>query len=503
MMHVLWGCDLLYLVLSNDHAPVDRQHRRHRSNCLFEKPFSVHTKFGSVCPISIVPSGFMNTAPSINWTNKSVKAFAKGANPFDAIRETSRTLVLKARERGWQGPPFNPLYIAKMLNVQVEANSSIADARLVDTEKGAKIEFNPQQSRERVRFSIAHEVAHSLFPDWSEQIRNRGGPSVAKDDWQLEMLCNLAASEFVLPIGSLTAASEVPPIEDLMHKCRDFDVSVEAFLVRLAKVSTKPIGVFFASPVITEKKIRSYRVDYYVASPTASRVRMSRVRVPDDSVIRTCTAIGHTNRATEDWIVGSATEIECVGIPGYPGSVYPRVAAFVRFGKSSESVSPIRLLHGNVLEPRGSDPKIICQMVNDRATKWGGGVARQAAKLFPEAQNDFTHSFLDIPRGERLGRVIFNRVDDGIMIASMIAQEGFGPSSFPRIRYGALEQCLVAVSSRALDKKASIHMPRIGTGAAGGDWDTIQEMLDDTMIRSGLSVTIYDLPPKRPQLELF
>ncbi len=445
----------------------------------------------------------MSPVPSINWTNKSVKAFAKGNDPFDVIREESRTLVLKARESGWVGPPFNPLYIAKMLNVQVEANSSIADARLVETAKGAKIEFNPQQARERVRFSIAHEVAHLLFPDWGEQIRNRGGPKIAEDDWQLEMLCNLAASEFVLPIGSLEAASEVPTIEDLMHQCRDFDVSVEAFLVRLAKVSAKPIGVFFASPDSTGKKIRSYRVDYYVASPTASRVRMSRVRVPEDSVIRTCTAIGHTNRATENWILGSATEIECVGIPGYPGSVYPRVAALVRFDKSSESVSPITVFHGNVLKPIGSGSKILCQLVNDRATKWGGGVARQAAKQFPEAHKDFTHDFLDIPRGKRLGHVIFNKVDDGMMIASMIAQEGFGPSPLPRIRYGALERCLVAVSSRAIDEKASIHMPRIGTGDSGGNWDTIQEMLDDTMIRSGLSVTIYDLPPKRPQLELF
>lgn len=445
----------------------------------------------------------MSTAPTIKWTNKSVKAFAKGNDPFDVIREESRTLVLKARESGWEGPPFNPLYIAKMLDVLVEANSSIADARLVDTEKGAKIEFNPQQARERVRFSIAHELAHFLFPDWGEQIRNRNARMVAKDDWQLEMLCNLAASEFVLPIGSLEAASEVPPIEELMHQCRDFDVSVEAFLVRLAKISKKPIGVFFASPVITAQKTRSYRVDYSVASPTASRVSMSRGRVPDNSVIQTCTAIGHTNRAVEDWVVGSETEIECVGIPGYPGSVYPRVAALVRFAKSSESISPIRLLHGNVLAPRGSGQKILCQMVNDRAKRWGGGVARQAAKRFPEAHNNFTQSFLEIPRIQRLGRVIFNEVDDEIKIASMIAQEGFGQSSTPRIRYSALEQCLATVSSRALDEQASIHMPRIGTGAAGGDWDTIQEMLDDTMIRAGLSVTIYDLPPKRPQLELF
>ena len=95
-----------------------------------------------------------------------------------------------------------------MLNVQIAPNSSIADARLLETSDGPKIEFNPQQARERVRFSIAHEVAHLLFPDWHEQIRNRAQTSSVNDEWQLEMLCNLVASEIVLPIGSLASASE-------------------------------------------------------------------------------------------------------------------------------------------------------------------------------------------------------------------------------------------------------------------------------------------------------
>lgn len=105
----------------------------------------------------------MSNAPSINWTNSSVRAFAKNTDPLATIEEAARALVLKAREKAWEGPPFNPLRIAEMLEVQIEANSSVADARLVATESGPKIEFNPQQPRERVRFSIAHEIAHLLY----------------------------------------------------------------------------------------------------------------------------------------------------------------------------------------------------------------------------------------------------------------------------------------------------------------------------------------------------
>ena len=445
----------------------------------------------------------MTTALAINWTNRSVRGFAQGGDPILKITAAARALVLKARESGWDGPPFNPLYIAKMLNVQIAPNSNIADARLLETSDGPKIEFNPQQARERVRFSIAHEVAHLLFPDWHEQIRNRAQTSNINDDWQLEMLCNLVASELVLPIGSLASASDVPAIEELMVERRKYDVSAEAFLIRVVKVSTKPVAMFVASPILSSSGNRSYRIDYYISSPTASRVRPSFLMVPETSVIQRCTAIGHTDSAIEDWITSFPTSVECVGVPGYPRAVYPRVIALVRFDQASQLLPPIKITHGNILEPRGGGPKLLCQLVNDRATKWGGGVARQMATRFPDAEKAFTQAFLEIPREQRLGSVLFTRATDDIMIASMIAQQGFGRSLFPRIRYAALSECLVELTSRALEIRESVHMPRIGTGASGGDWPTIEEMVDDTLVRAGILVTIYDLPPKRPQLELF
>ena len=443
----------------------------------------------------------MSNAPSINWTNASVRAFAKNADPLAAIEEAARTLVLKAREKGWEGPPFNPLRIAEMLEVQIEANSSVADARLVATESGPKIEFNPQQPRERVRFSIAHEIAHLLFPDWSEQIRNRGGDRTA-DDWQLEMLCNLAASEFVLPIGSLSAASDIPSIEDLMRQRREYDVSAEAFLIRLAKISKQPIGIFVSSPIVSENGRRHYKIDYFVSSPTAPKIRVSGMAIPDESIVHRCTAIGHTDRSVESWVLGTPTQIECVGLTAYPGSVYPRVAGLIRFDQAQENHHPIRLLHGNVLEPRNGGMKIICQLVNDKAVKWGGGVARKIAKRFPDAEAAYTEQVIKISQRDRLGRTIFSNASQDLTIASLVGQEGFGPSLFPRIRYAALQTCLEQVAERAASTGASIHMPKIGTGSAGGDWSTIEEMLDDVMVRAGLFVTVYDVPPKRVQLEL-
>lgn len=449
--------------------------------------------------ISLPP---MNTKAGINWTNKSALAIANGANPVAAVQDAARALVLKARELGWEGPPFNPVKIVELLNAKVSANSNIADARLIATDHGPIIEFNPQQPRERVRFSIAHELAHLLFPDWPDEIRNRSVIHEPSDNWQLEMLCNIAASEFVLPIGSLPSSFHIASIEKLMQERRRYDVSTEAFLIRLAKVSDMPVSVFFASPIEAENGSRQYRVDYSVSSAFAPPAQVEGTIVPQTSALRNCTAIGHTDQATETWFGGEETLIEYVGIPGYPGSRYPRVAGIVRFGSKQSDKRPIRYVHGNVIAPLDDGRKIICQLVNDRAVKWGGGVARKFAQKFPDAEAQFSQNMIDIKPSERLGNAIFTQLNAEDILASIIAQEGFGPSMFSRLRYSALQSGLRVIASMASKTGASIHMPRIGTGAAGGDWGVIEEMIEEEMVRLNLTVTVYDLPPRREQFEL-
>ncbi len=41
--------------------------------------------------------------------------------------------------------------------------------------------------------------------------------------------------------------------------------------------------------------------------------------------------------------------------------------------------------------------------------------------------------------------------------------------------------------------KASVHMPRIGAGLAGGDWREIEQIILDELAAHDLDITIYDL----------
>src|ERR1700728_4290131 len=93
---------------------------------------------------SLVTAGEdVNPSTQIMWTNKSVVRFAGQADPISLIEEKARDLVLRARDAGWLGPPYNPMVNADLLKIPVEANGDIPDARTVNTDSGLKIEFNP------------------------------------------------------------------------------------------------------------------------------------------------------------------------------------------------------------------------------------------------------------------------------------------------------------------------------------------------------------------------
>ena len=108
------------------------------------------------------------------WTNQSVLALAQGEDPIGVIQTRARETVLEAAEKGWHGPPYDPFHLAELLNIGVSPNDEVFDARSVPLGlTGMRIEFNPHRPQGRTRFSVAHEITHTLFPDCAESVRNR------------------------------------------------------------------------------------------------------------------------------------------------------------------------------------------------------------------------------------------------------------------------------------------------------------------------------------------
>lgn len=433
------------------------------------------------------------------WTHPSVTALSPEADPIADIAERARTTVYHAIEAGWTGPPFDPFLLADYMEIPLIARDDIKDARTVPI-AGSRVqtEYNPNRPRARVRFSVAHELAHTLFPDCRERVRNRvSREHMQEDDWQLEMLCNIAAGEFLMPIGSFPELKEeVLSIDNLLRIRDAYDVSSEAVLLRFSRITSHPCVVFAASRREAGELNGPYNIDYAIHPTEWDSGLRSGTVLPDDSVIRECTAIGFTAKGDELWPPAKETlHIECVGVSPYPTRSYPRVVgiALPKTGKRPVKCE-ITYLKGDATEPRGNGNRIIAHIVNDKASTWGAGFARVVRNKMPAVQDDFTHWATVHKHLFRLGNARLSKVTDSMMVFSMICQHGYGEAAKPRVRYNALQSCLQELANVARDEDATVHMPRIGCGQAGGRWEIVSELIYDALCRHGIAVTVYDLP---------
>jgi Zn-dependent peptidase ImmA (M78 family) len=435
------------------------------------------------------------------WTNTSVINFAGDRDPVKVVEDAARSLLFKFLESGGNGPPFNPIEIATSIGAETISSTEVRDARTVY--RGGKfiIEFNPNRPKPRINYSIAHEIAHVLFPDCKDEVRHRYLHEEMKDDqWQLEMLCNIAAAEMLMPLESIPELTERSlTIEKLVDLRSKFEVSTEALLLRLVRTTARPLWVFGASRQESEKP--SYKIDYCIPSdPSLIRIRSGTV-IPKSSVVTDCTAIGFTARGNETWhqAFGQA-KVECVGIPSFPGQVFPRVVGFL--STSSRPVIDIKspnIVRGDATKPSGKGyPKIVAFVVNDATPNWGAGFALAVRKKWPQVQDEFVEWGEKGGRRLRLGDVHVSAEFDGLYFAKLICQHGYGISKRPRLRYGSLEDSLKKLASIAKERGASVHMPMIGSGEAGGNWSIILGLIEQHLSREGIDVTVYQLPNSRP-----
>jgi O-acetyl-ADP-ribose deacetylase (regulator of RNase III) len=439
------------------------------------------------------------------WTNDSVLAFAGDRDPLDAIEDAARNVVFHAVEDGWQGPPFDPFELARILGIETVPKDELRDARTVPVGGGdVAIEYNPSRPRPRVRFSLAHEIAHTLFPDVAKTARYRNNPEAGPPDgWQLELLCNVAAAEFLMPTETLPMLREGPlEIEELMQLRDSFGVSAEVLLRRATKLAAYPVAMFAASRIDPSSARSPFRIDYTVPSRAWAPGLEHGARRPRDSVLAECTAVGFTAKRQEDWsgeLRGVA--VQAVGTPPFPGQRFPRVLGLLhpRGERRVPDLEPI-VVHGDATEPRGHGPWVIVHLVNDRTPNWGGEFARALRERYPAAQGDF-RAWANEDRGRlRLGAAFVSEVEDDLYVATIVAQHGYGSSTRPRIRYAAVREALATVARFASESDASVHMPRIGAGQAGGRWEVVREIVEETLTRNGIPVTVY-VPPGQPTHE--
>jgi O-acetyl-ADP-ribose deacetylase (regulator of RNase III) len=154
----------------------------------------------------------------------------------------------------------------------------------------------------------------------------------------------------------------------------------------------------------------------------------------------------------------------------------------------------IKYVVGDATAPNGVGPRIIAHVCND-AGGWGKGFVVAVSRRWQEPEAAYRSWYREKAVNDfALGAVQLVPVGEDLFVANMIGQHGYRPSpGDPPIRYAAIGTALAAVGEQALDLGASVHMPRIGRGLAGGRWELIEPLIEEHLTCRGIAVTVYDL----------
>ena len=148
---------------------------------------------------------------------------------------------------------------------------------------------------------------------------------------------------------------------------------------------------------------------------------------------------------------------------------------------------------------------VIIPHVCNNIGAWGAGFVVPLGKKYPKAKESYlkwynTPDFF-------LGNTQLILVDNGVIVANMVAQDGITSGSTGDrsrvvdrpLRYDALVNCMLQVKETALrpfsdsDEKAVIHCPKFGSGLAGGEWAFIEKLIEDIWDSAGLDTVVYTL----------
>ncbi|MFI2369288.1 macro domain-containing protein [Streptomyces sp. NPDC018833] len=156
-------------------------------------------------------------------------------------------------------------------------------------------------------------------------------------------------------------------------------------------------------------------------------------------------------------------------------------------------MSEIRYVRGDATAPHGKGVKLIAHVCNDLGG-WGKGFVLALSRRWPEPEAAFRRWHRDRAKNDfGLGAVQFVQVGPYVWVANMVGQRGIrtGSKGVP-VRYEAIGTALAAVADKALELGASVHLPRIGCGLAGGRWSRIEPLIAERLTARGIDVTVYD-----------
>lgn len=164
---------------------------------------------------------------------------------------------------------------------------------------------------------------------------------------------------------------------------------------------------------------------------------------------------------------------------------------------SASKIANIHYKKGDLFANLPDDKKVMIPHVCNDIGAWGSGFVLAVSKYSDKPKEDYLRfikniadSYLD---ATALGVTCFSRLDNGNVVANMVAQTGIG-GKHP-LRYFQLMECMRQVRRNMNGKyfPDEIYCPKFGSGLAGGHWPTIERMIIECWVDKGIDVTVFEL----------
>lgn len=440
-------------------------------------------------------------SPRKRWTHKSVLGLigeSNHNNPIYEIKKRARQVVLVALSKGWSGPPFDAIELAKILDYDILPNDNITDARTIPLgKKKFRIEYNPFQKPTRLNFSINHEIAHTFFSDCYEEIRNR--EEDPQENRQLEQLCNIGAAELQLPYVIFPADAnnlKEITIEKIIELAQRYRSSIESLLLAFVDATDSECAVM----IFTFMDDNSIVLDYSKSSYASSMEAPFFFVIPNESRAYYCKTPGATQRETVQWsFMDGEYDMFYIGISPMRREKKSRIAVIAVPHKSGEKLQNkrIKIEFGDATKPQGKGTKIIAQVVNTSAAL-GIGFGKSLTKNYPDVKSELK-KWKQNKDKFKLGNSQLLRVSMDTYVFQMLAQNGLrAKDGETLLDYPSLKQCLSDLREKAQQLNGDVYMPLIGSGQARGKWEIIEGLVYSELVNQNVNVTIYLFGTRKP-----
>ena len=141
--------------------------------------------------------------------------------------------------------------------------------------------------------------------------------------------------------------------------------------------------------------------------------------------------------------------------------------------------------------------------------EWGKGFVLALNKRWKEPEKVFRDfstrdktgysSNYPVSRSPILGKTCYAKIDNHLVIANMIGQDGTESKDNPKpIKYKALANAMAEVFGYVEMIKSQtsnpvvIHCPKFGSDLAGGNWEFILELIREIWLENGIDVVVYE-----------